>query len=178
MFHESQTLLNPDMLKGIQILVVDNDADNRYLHELLFETYGAQVTSLESIAEAMTRLEYLTPDILVCETRFFNEDVSPLIQRIKSMALGREREIPILAVSAYCSNSFAQNWLAMVEDFLFKPTDIDQLVNEVWDLVHLAKLAQKVNIKDWIEEYRVWTNHQVTAAPSSTDKTSGIAAFA
>lgn len=163
MFYESQIFPNSGILKDIHILVVDNDADNRYLHKTLFEAYGAQVTSLGLIADAMTLLEYLIPDILICEIRFFNEDILSLIQKIKTVALGQDREIPILVVSAYCSADFAQNLLAMVENYLLKPIDIDHLVDEVWNLVYLAKSTQKVNIKDWVEEHRVWTKHHTIA---------------
>jgi CheY-like chemotaxis protein len=163
MAYAGHTLPNPGILKDIQILVVDNDPDNRYLHKILFETYGAQVTSLESIADSMTVLEYLVPDILICELRFLNEDVSLLIQKIKALALGCDRTIPILAVSAYCSAGFAQDLLAMVEDYLLKPIDIDHLVDEVWNLVHLSKSIRKVDIQDWMIRHRTWTKQRTIA---------------
>jgi CheY-like chemotaxis protein len=149
MTYESQSLPHPGILKDIQILIVDNDADSRYLCKTLFEIYGAQVTTLESIANSIALLDHLIPDIVICEIRFFNEDVLSLIQKIKTVSLGRERVIPILVVSAYCVAGFAQNLLTMVEDYLLKPIDIDHLVDEVWNLVHLAKETQKVNIQDW-----------------------------
>jgi response regulator RpfG family c-di-GMP phosphodiesterase len=161
---ESQTLPNPGILKDVHILIVDSDFDSRYLYKILFETYGAQVTDIESIADAMTLLDYLVPDILICEIKFFNEDVLPLIQRIKAVALGQDCVIPTLVVSAYCAASFAQNLLAMVEDYLLKPIDIDHFVDEVWNLVHLAKSTKKVNIQDWVVKHRVWAGHCTTVA--------------
>ena len=166
MFFENQTLPSPGILKDVQILVVDNDADSRYLHKICLETYGAQVTTLESIADAMAHLEYLVPDILICEIRFVNEDVSPLIQRIKTLAKSRDRRIPTLVISASCEASFASNLLATVEDYLLKPIDIDHLVDEVWNLVHLAKTTKKVNIQDWVMKHRGLTKHYATAAAS------------
>lgn len=159
MFYKSQVLSNPGILKNARILVVDNDADSQYLCKALFEIYGAKVTAAESIADAITVLDYLVPDILICEIRFFDEDVLALIQRIKAVALVREWEIPILVVSAYCSASFAQNLLTMVEDYLLKPIDIDYLVDEVQNLVNLSKSTQKNNIQDWIVKCIVGTKH-------------------
>jgi CheY-like chemotaxis protein len=163
MSNKGQTLPNPGIFKDVQILVVDNDADSRYLHKVLLEIYGAQVMTIESIADAMALLEYLVPDILICEIRFFGEDVLSLIQRIKTVALGRDRAIPILVVSASCEASFAQNLLIMVESYLLKPIDLDHLIDEVWNLVYLAKAAQTVNIQDWLVKHRAWKKHYATA---------------
>ena len=143
MFYESQILPSADLLKDIQILVVDNDADSQYLYKILLEIHGAQVTAVKSIADAVVFLDCLVPDLLICEIRFFDEDVLALIQRVKAVSLGGVREIPILVVSAYCSAGFAQSLLTMVEEHLLKPIDIDHLAGEVWNLVHLGKSAQK-----------------------------------
>lgn len=160
MVYASQTLPNLDILEDIKVIVVDNDCDNRYLHTILLETYGAQVTSLESIADSMIVLEYLIPDILICELRFFDEDVLSLIHRVKSLSLGCKRTIPILVVSAYCSAGFAQHLLTMVEDYLLKPIDIDQLVDQVWSLVHLSESTRKVNLQDCMTKHRAWTKQR------------------
>lgn len=166
MFCDSQILPGPSILKDIQILVVDNDADSRYLHKELFEIYGAQVTTTESIADAMTLLEHLVPDIVICEIRFFDEDVSALFQKVKAVALSRERVIPILVVSASCLANFAQNLLAMVEDYLLKPIDVNYLVDKVWDLICVARLTEKVNIQDWVAKPRDWIKHHTAQAQS------------
>ncbi|TVP69107.1 MAG: response regulator [Leptolyngbya sp. LCM1.Bin17] len=153
------------MLKDFQILVVDNNIDSRYLHKTLFETCGAQVTTIESIADAMTLLECFSPDILICEVRFFNEDALSLIQKIRAVEQDRENSIPILVVSAYCAAKSVQNLLAMVEGYLLKPTDIDHLVREVWNLVDQAKSTRTVNIKDWAVNHRTRTKpHAIATA--------------
>jgi CheY-like chemotaxis protein len=139
-------LLNSGILKDFQILIVDNDTDSLYLHKELLEIYGAQVTTMDSIADAIILLESLVPDIMICEIRFFGEDVSALFQRIKAVALGRERIIPILVVSASCLASFAQILLTEVEDYLLKPIDINHLVDKVWNLICLAKSTEKATI--------------------------------
>ncbi len=159
MSYENHALPNPGILKDVQVLVVDNDADSRYLHKELFEIYGAQVTTMESIADAITLLESLVPDIVICEIRFLGEDVSALFQRVKAVALGRERVIPILVVSASCLASLAQNLLAGVEDHLLKPIDINHLVDKVWRLIRLAKSTERATTQDWGVKHRDRTNH-------------------
>ncbi|MBD1874738.1 response regulator [Nodosilinea sp. FACHB-131] len=154
MSDSSQALSNPGLLKDVQILVVDNDADSRYLYKVLFEICGAQVTPVESIADAIALLDDLVPDILICESSFFNEDTSSLVQRIRAVALDRERTIPILVVSAYYLAKFVQKMFPVVEDCLLKPIDVEKLVDEVWNLVRLAKSTEKAGIQDWVIKHR------------------------
>lgn len=155
----SQVLSNPDLLKDVQILVVDNDADSRYLYEVLFETCGAQVTAGESIADAITLLEEFVPDILICEVSFFDENTLPLLQRIENVALDRKQTIPILVISSYCLAKFAQKFFPVVEDYLLKPIDVGKLVDEVWNLVDLAKSTEKAKIRDWVVRHRDGAKH-------------------
>lgn len=154
----SQALPNPSILKNVQILVVDNDFDSRYLCEILLESYGAKVLTTELIADALTLLDHFVPDILICEIRFLNEDIWLLIQQIRAIALGRDRIIPILAASAYCSASFAQDLIEDMESYLLKPVDIDSLVDEVWNLVHLSKALCPTNIQEWVANHKLWKN--------------------
>lgn len=159
--HTNQPLPNPGILRDVRILVVDNDADSRYLCTILFESYGARVVAIEFIADALTLLERFTPDILICEIRFLNEDVWLLIQQVRAIASSCDRIIPILVASAYCSANFAQDLIANVEAHLLKPIDIDSLIDEVWNLVHLSKVASQPNIQDWVVKQRIWTKRHV-----------------
>lgn len=157
----NQSLPNPDILRDIQILVVDNDADTRYLCSVLFESYGATVKTLELVTDALALLDCFTPDILVCETRFINEDAWPLIQRVKAMALDLRRVIPILVASAYPSAKFEQVLTPNIEAHLLKPIDIDCLVDEVWNLIHLSTSTSQPNIQNRVISHRPWTKRQL-----------------
>jgi CheY-like chemotaxis protein len=162
----SQSLPNPGILKDVQILVVDNDADTRYLCSILFESYGAKVTTFELVTDALALLDCFAPDILICETRFLNEDVWPLIQRVKAMALDLRRVIPILVASAYRPGKSEQALTQKVEVHLLKPIDIDRLVDEVWNLIHLAKSTSQPNIQDWVINHRRWSKRHLAEANS------------
>lgn len=155
-----QPLSNPAILKDMQIFVVDNDADSRYLCKILFESYGAMVTTTEFIADALALLDSFTPDILVCEIRFMDEDIWPLIHQVRAVSLSRNQIIPILIASAYCLAGFAQDLIASTEAYLLKPFDVESLVDEVWNLVHLSKTSLQPNIQDWMVSHRAWKKHQ------------------
>jgi CheY-like chemotaxis protein len=132
--------LPPDLeiLKDVQILVVDNHRDSRDLDAFLLESYGANVATIGSIQGALDLLDGLTPDILICEMRFYGESVDSLIERVRHLALIAERAIPILITSTYPATSFAQYLTAKVEAYLVKPIDLDDLVAEVRNLVRLC----------------------------------------
>lgn len=147
---------NPSLLRDARILVADNDADSLYMYTVLFESCGAQVKTAASISDAIDLLDCFTPDILVCEIQFANETVLPLLQRMKALA-GRDRVIPILAVSAYCSARSAQNLLEFFKFYLLKPTDVEFLVDEVWKLICLSKATNQLNIQDWVAKQKTWT---------------------
>jgi two-component SAPR family response regulator len=93
MSHLSQFVPSLSVLKDVRILVVDNDSDSRYLCSILFEIYGAKVTTIESIADALTLLDWFIPDILICEIKFSDETVVSLIQRVRAIGLGCDRII-------------------------------------------------------------------------------------
>lgn len=155
--HLSQFVPSLSVLKDVQILVVDNDSDSRYLCSILFESYGAKVTTIESIADALTLLDWFIPDILICEIKFSDETVVSLIQRVRAIGLGCDRIIPILIASAYCPTSLPQDLNTTVEAYLIKPIDIDCFVSEVWNLLHLPIAIKNTSIKSRFCKHEEWT---------------------
>ncbi|HSM80203.1 MAG TPA: response regulator [Nodosilinea sp.] len=139
---------SPAMLRDVQILVVDNDADSRFLYATLFEPYGAKVTGLDSVGEALDQIRSFTPDILICEIRFINETIFPLLRQLRASARQRQASIPVLVVSAYCSAKLDETLRAQVTGQLLKPIDIHQLVDEVWGLVQLSRQTGPLHSRD------------------------------
>ncbi|MBW4550484.1 MAG: response regulator [Aphanocapsa sp. GSE-SYN-MK-11-07L] len=131
-------LPNLEILKDVQILVVDHHRDSRDLDAYLLESYGANVVTIGSIKGALDILDRLTPDILICEIAFPGERVNTLIERVKHLALIAERVIPILVTSTCPATSFAQHLTAKVEAYLLKPIDLDDLVDQVQNLLRLC----------------------------------------
>lgn len=163
MSHLSQFIPSLSVLKDVQILVVDNDSDSRYLCSILFESYGARVTTVESVADALTLLDWFIPDILICEIKFSDETVASLIQRVRAIGLSCDRIIPVLIASAYSSASLPQDLNTTIESYLIKPIDIDCFVNEVWNLLHLPRVIKKTSIKAGIVHHGSWTKQHFFA---------------
>ena len=133
-------LVGSKTLKNIRVLVVDNDNDSRYLLTVLLESCNAQVKAIRTVKDALSLLNWFIPDILICETIFSGEDVYPLINQIRYIALSNTKSIPILVTSASPLTSLAQYLVVTFEDHLLKPIDIDTLVETVWNLTSLPQL--------------------------------------
>lgn len=91
----------PLPLKGLKILVVDDEADARLLLAEMLEQYGAEVKASSSTAEALEMLEQYKPDVLVSDIGMPGEDGYVLIKKVRMMERERSGRIPAVALTAY-----------------------------------------------------------------------------
>jgi CheY-like chemotaxis protein len=98
-------------LQGLRVLVVEDDADARFLIEDALQSYGATVTTVSSVREALAFLESFPVDVLLSDIGMAGEDGFSLIERLRSRSdrLGR---LPAAAVTAYASNEDRRRALA------------------------------------------------------------------
>lgn len=143
-------LLNPRMLERVQILLVDNDRDTRDLYTFLLEDCGAKVTTSKSIQDALGFLDGYIPNLLICEMRFLGESVLPLIQRVRALAFDSGRPIPILVMSTCSPIILAEQLTVKVEAYLLKPIDIDDFVDQVWNLACLSNTVYPFSVQAWM----------------------------
>ena len=135
-------LLKHQSNQAANVLVVDNDLDNLYLWETLFEAYGAKVTACRSVKSALASLDDCVPDIVVCEVRFLDEDVTPLVDRVKNIAARNDKEIPIMIASTYAFSDFVNcfhHLIAKISAYLRKPIDIDEFIDTASDLLNTKR---------------------------------------
>ena len=123
----------------MDILIVDNDRDSTDLYALVLTSCGAEVTTANSIKEALEILSSFMFDLLICEIRFLGESVYPLLQKVKFMTQISSKTTQILVISTCHPLKLAENLTVKVEGYLLKPISIDQLVTVVWDTVIWAK---------------------------------------
>jgi CheY-like chemotaxis protein len=126
----NQTVSSIGILKGVQVLVVDNDRDSRYLYETLLKGCGANVITVASVQEAIDVFAWLLPNILICEMRFLGESVSTLTTKLSDLEARGETHIPAIAITTWITDSLVQILEAGFEGFLLKPIDLDQLVSD------------------------------------------------
>jgi len=95
------TVSDPEALKGVRLLVVEDDADSREMLLLVFERSGATVTAAASAAEATEAMRRATPDLLVCDIGLPGEDGLSLIRRLRALEAEQGGRIPALALTAF-----------------------------------------------------------------------------
>jgi CheY-like chemotaxis protein len=100
-YRDRRTLPPLAGLRGLRVLVVDDEADARELLTTVLEQSGAEVTAVGSTADALGALQRWRPDVLVSDLGISGEDGYALIRRVRALAPEQGGETPAIAVTAY-----------------------------------------------------------------------------
>jgi PAS domain S-box-containing protein len=88
-------------LKGIKVLVVDDDEDARDVLKAALNSYGAEVTTVTGAPQALDTLASEKMDVLVSDINMPGMDGYELIRRVRAMAPEKGGRIPAVALTAY-----------------------------------------------------------------------------
>ena len=88
-------------LRGVRVLVVDDEADARTTIEIVLKQYGAVVVAVASAREAMEALEREPIDVLLSDLAMPGEDGFSLVREVRARASEAEARLPAAALSAY-----------------------------------------------------------------------------
>lgn len=119
------------ILKGVKVLVVDNDRDSRDLYTFLLEDLSANVITAGSVKEALEILSWVTPNILICEIRFLGESIYTLLNTLSAMEADNGKHIPIIVTSTSTTGTNDQIPDVEFEEYLLKPFDLDKFVSMI-----------------------------------------------
>ena len=125
------------ILQGLQLLVVDDEADTREFLAFILEQSGAEVTAVSSAKAALRSLKQLKPDVIVSDIGMPQEDGYALLRQVRALESEATRQIPAIALTAYAGEDYRQ--LALAAGFqlhISKPVDAVELVKAI------AKLAE------------------------------------
>jgi PAS domain S-box-containing protein len=135
---EPRALVNGDglgePLRGLRVLVVDDELDARELVAAVLAEAGAEVTAVGSVPEALEWVQRCRPDVLVSDIGMPLEDGYSLIKKVRAMekTLGR---IPAAALTAYASvQDRTKALLAGYSSHLPKPIEPAELTAVVANL--------------------------------------------
>jgi signal transduction histidine kinase/CheY-like chemotaxis protein len=93
-------------LRGIRVLVVEDEADARELLSTVLTRDGAEVIAAESAEDAMAHIcgaNASVPHVLVSDIGLAGEDGYALIRRVRSLPPERGGSIPAVAVTGYAN---------------------------------------------------------------------------
>ena len=98
---DSAADVRPVSLRGVRVLIVDDEADARELMRMILRSSGADVTAAANAEEALEQVEQWRPDILVSDIGLPGDDGYVLIQKLRQRQGDYGRSMPALAVTAY-----------------------------------------------------------------------------
>jgi PAS domain S-box-containing protein len=90
-------------LKGVSVLVVDDEEDTREAMAIGLGRYGARVATCSCASEALEALERERPHVLVADIGMPGEDGYALLQRVRALPAERGGATPAIALTAYAS---------------------------------------------------------------------------
>ncbi len=124
-------------LTGIQILVVDDNADTRDFFSFVLEEFGALVTTAASADEALQALAQSKPDILLSDIGMPEMNGYMLMQQVRALeAKEGGQQIPAIALTAYADEINQQQTLAAgFQRHIAKPVAPEELLIAISDLV-------------------------------------------
>ena len=110
-----------------KVLFVEDDPLVRSMYERFFASVH-DVTFAASGAEALQRLESLTPDVVVLDMRLPDTDGVALFQTIRSS----HPELPVIVTTAYVSVEPLLKMLDLEHSgYLIKPFEMDELAARI-----------------------------------------------
>jgi signal transduction histidine kinase/CheY-like chemotaxis protein len=126
-------------LKGLKVLVVDDEADTGELIGEVLKECGSEVIITRSAAEALEAIEQHKPDILISDLGMPDEDGYSLIEKVRALPSERGGNIPAAALTAYARAEDRMRVLRSGFQFhLPKPVDSAELVTVVASLAGRA----------------------------------------
>ncbi|MEX0268161.1 PAS domain-containing protein [Leptolyngbyaceae cyanobacterium UHCC 1019] len=123
-------------LAGLQILVVDDEADSREFVVFVLEQAGATIHIATSAGEALTALADCNPAVLVSDVGMPDMDGYMLIRKIRELPQAQGGQVPAIALTAYAGDGNQQRALeAGFQQHVTKPVEPETLVGAIASLI-------------------------------------------
>jgi len=124
-------------LRGIRVLIVDDDADTCEMLTFALNLLGAEAQASMSVSEAFVSIADWKPDILLTDINMPGEDGYSLINKLRTSTPKKGANIPAIALTALARPEDTEQALsAGFQLHLSKPVDIEELAEAI---VNLAK---------------------------------------
>jgi PAS domain S-box-containing protein len=136
-FSTDSRLPTPDSpLTNVRILLLEDDRDTREFLALTLEEYGAQPTTIDSVAAALDALGKSLPDILISDIGMPEADGYTFIQKVRALPPEQGGQLPAIALTAYAREQDRDRAIAAgFQMHLAKPILPDELVEAIVQLV-------------------------------------------
>ena len=125
----------PSSLKGLRLLIVEDEPDSRELLIHLLKECEAEVKAVASVREALALIEQWQPDLLVSDIEMPEEDGYSLIRKVRLMDGQRGGRLPAVALTAHARGQDRMRALkAGFDAHVAKPFEVDELITVLGSL--------------------------------------------
>ncbi len=132
----------PPELRGLRVLVVEDERDTRELIVAALERCSVRVSAAASSAEAFGQLRGAPPDLIVSDIAMPGEDGYSFIRRVRALPADEGGSAPALAITASAAPSDrAQALGAGFQSYLAKPVGPTELLAAIAALAPAAHRA-------------------------------------
>jgi CheY-like chemotaxis protein len=148
--HENETVnrakLDSSKLRGLQVLLVDDDEDTLRLIAAALGQGEATVIAVTSAEAALEALKSTTPDVLISDIAMPSEDGYQLLAKVRALNLDNGRFLPAIAITAYARDEDRRQAFASgFQAYLAKPIELSELITVV------AEAARGVYVNTEVE---------------------------
>jgi PAS domain S-box-containing protein len=127
--------IDAGMLKGVKVLLVEDEPDARELIALALRQSGAAVEAVDSAGNALDRMKFFNPDVLLSDIGLPVQSGYDLIRHIRAMSTTLNK-VPAIALTAFATENDRQMSLAAgFHAHLAKPVDPQHLVEVIRSLL-------------------------------------------
>jgi signal transduction histidine kinase/CheY-like chemotaxis protein len=122
-------------LRGVRVLVVEDEQDSMELIRTALARLGAEVVAAGGTEEALARFDAAVPDVIVSDIEMPGHDGYELIRRIRARPPEHGGHVPAAALTAYArTEDRRQALLAGFQMHVAKPIEPEELVAVVASL--------------------------------------------
>jgi CheY-like chemotaxis protein len=133
-------VLDKDFLRGIHVLIAEDNDDTRELLEIVLSHAAARVTAACDGGAALEAIRRVLPDILVADLAMPRKDGFWLIEQVRALPPQAGGRIPAVAVSALVAPPDIERAKAAgYTEHVSKPADPGHLAALIGDLVRRSK---------------------------------------
>ncbi len=129
----------PSELRGLKLLVVDDELDTCEMISAAFEQCGSRVTTATSASQALSQMAEYKPDILIADINMPQMDGYQLIQLIREREPENQGRIPAIALTALARIEDRGKALAAgYQMHVAKPVELNELYAVVSSLASVV----------------------------------------
>jgi signal transduction histidine kinase/CheY-like chemotaxis protein len=119
-------------LKGVTVLIVDDEADARDLVATVLRMHGAEVATAANAAQGLEMLSKSVPQVLISDVGMPGTDGYELIRKVRTLPVTAAAEVPAIALTAYSrEQDRRQAFEAGFQTHVAKPVEPAELVRVV-----------------------------------------------